>query len=469
MGWLYCFAGSLLAEVLRSGIVTDRPNVVVMLADNVGVGGLSCYGGTVPTPRLDRLAAEGVRFTNFNTEAQCTPTRSALLTGRMPIRSGTFRVPLPGEPGDYGLAPWEYTAAELFSDAGYATACFGKWHLGNAEGRLPTDQGFDEWWGITESSDEASYSDHPQYPDDWEVPKIHEGRKGEPQRAAADFNLQTRPFMDEGITERSIDFINRNAAGGRPFFLYAPFTNVHPPMLAHPDFADISPAEYVANMAELDARAGQILDALDEAGVADNTIVVWLSDNAAALLDGRVFGSNGPWRGMFGGSWEGSMRSPAMVRWPGHIPQGVVTDEIVATYDWLPTLAALVGEVDRLPTDRPIDGVDMSAFLLGDTDTSSRDSFVFIGTDGEPWSVKWKNFKVHFQLAVNDKWTSPIVKPQIPSVYDLTADPTETVNLMESELTLSWVVKAAMQPLVELAQSTNDYPHIPPGADFTGY
>ena len=446
-----------------------KPNVVVMLADNVGVGGLSCYGGTIPTPRLDQLASEGIRFTNHNTEAQCTPTRSALMTGRMPLRSGTFRVPLPGEPGNYGLAPWEYTAAELFSDAGYATACFGKWHLGNVEGRIPTDQGFDEWWGITESSDEASYADHPLYPDDWEVPKIHEGRKGEPQRAVADFDLSSRPFMDEGIADRSADFIKRNAAEGRPFFLYAPFTNVHPPMIAHPDFADVSPSAYAANMAELDYRTGQILDALDEAGVADNTIVVWASDNAAGQLDGQAFGSNGPWRGMFGGSWEGSMRSPAMIRWPSHIPAGVVTDEIIATYDWLPTLASLVGEAGRVPTDRPIDGLDMSPFMLGNTDTSGRDSFIFIGTDGEPWSVKWKTLKVHFRQAATDSWTSPIVKPQIPAIYDLESDPIESVNLMESELTLAWVIKAAMIPLVDLAHSAARYPHIPTGAEFKGY
>ena len=116
-----------------------QPNVVFMLADNLGVGDLSCFGGAVPTPRIDGLAAEGTRFTNFNTEAQCTPTRGAILTGRMPIRTGTFRVPLPGEPGDYGLCNWEYTLADLFSDAGYATACYGKWHLGNVDGRFPTD------------------------------------------------------------------------------------------------------------------------------------------------------------------------------------------------------------------------------------------------------------------------------------------------------------------------------------------
>ncbi len=126
--------------------MADRPNIVFMLADNVGWGDLSCFGGLVPTPRLDRLAGEGIRFTNFNTEAQCTPTRGALMTGRMPVRTGTFKVPLPGDPGHYGLSPWEYTMAELLSDAGYATGCFGKWHLGNVPGRIPTDQGFDEWW-----------------------------------------------------------------------------------------------------------------------------------------------------------------------------------------------------------------------------------------------------------------------------------------------------------------------------------
>ncbi|MGI9610830.1 MAG: sulfatase-like hydrolase/transferase, partial [Acidimicrobiia bacterium] len=131
--------------------MADRPNVVFMLADNIGWGDLSSYGNLNPTPRLDQLASEGIRFTNFNTEAQCTPTRSAVMTGRMPVRSGTFSVPLGGA-AEYGLCPWEYTMGELFSDAGYATGMFGKWHLGKAADRIPTAQGFDEWWGISESS-----------------------------------------------------------------------------------------------------------------------------------------------------------------------------------------------------------------------------------------------------------------------------------------------------------------------------
>ena len=449
--------------------MSGQPNVVFMLADNLGYGDLGCFGGSVPTPRLDALAARGMRFTNFNSEAQCTPTRGAILTGRMPIRTGTFRVPLPGEPGAYGLAPWEYTLADLFSEAGYATACYGKWHLGNVQGRFPTDQGFDEWWGISESSDEASYTSHPLYPPEWESPRILEAERDQAPTKAADFDLQTRPFMDEGITDRTVDFIKRNADEGTPFFIYAPFTNLHPPMIAHPDFEHLSPDPLPANIAELDHRAGQILDALEEAGVADDTIVVWASDNAAALLQGHLGGSAGPWRGYFGGGWEGSIRTPAIASWPGHIPEGVTTNEIVATYDWMPTLAALTGQADRMPTDRPIDGLDMSSLLLGESDSSGRDHFVFLGTDGEVVSVKWKTMKVHFRYTETDSWTAPLVKPQIPSVYDLFSDPAETLNLMDSDLTVAWVIRAAMGPLIELGQSAAQYPHVPVGADFEGY
>ena len=446
-----------------------RPNVVFMLADNLGYGDLSCYGGSVPTPRLDELAREGMRFTNFNTEAQCTPTRGAILTGRMPIRTGTFRVPFPGEPGNYGLAPWEYTLANLFSDAGYATACYGKWHLGNVRGRFPTDQGFEEWWGISESSDEASYTAHPLFPPDRERPKIRESRRGEDVAGVADFDLETRPFMDEGITDRTVTFIKRHAAAGTPFFVYAPFTNLHPPMIAHPDFAGISADPLPANIAELDHRAGQIIDALAESGVADDTIVVWASDNAAARPQGHLGGSSGPWRGYFGGGWEGSIRTPAIARWPGHIPAGVTTNEIVATYDWMPTLAALTGQSENMRTDRPIDGLDMSALLLGERDSSGRDHFVFLGTDGEVVSVKWKTMKVHFRYTESDSWTAPLVKPQVPAIYDLYSDPGETLNLTDSDLTVLWVLHDAMQPLIELQRSATRYPHIPVGADFTGY
>jgi len=452
--------------------MNEKPNIVFMLGDNVGWGDLGCYGGLVPTPRLDRLASEGMRFTNFNTEAQCTPTRGALLTGRMPIRTGTYKVPLPGEPGHYGLSPWEYTLADLLSDAGYATACFGKWHIGNVAGRIPTDQGFDEWWGISESSDEADYTSHPMYPPEFKRPKIKASVKGQPIEEVDDFNRETRPFMDEKITEKTIDFIRRSVADGKPFYTYVSFTNVHPPMIPHPDFEDATNSSKAApkSIAELDYRAGQILDTLDEMGLADNTIVVWVSDNAAGTLLSETMGSSGYWRGSFGGGWEGSIRAPAMIRWPGHIPAGAVTDEIIATYDWMPTLAALVGESDCMPTDRPIDGLDMSSFMLGEDDTSGREHFVYMGTDGEVISVKWKTMKVHFRYTESASWIAPYIKPQIPMVCDLISDPHETIDLMQSDLTLGWVIGAALRPIIALAQSAEKYRHIGVGEEgFDGY
>jgi arylsulfatase len=450
--------------------VADQPNIIFMLGDNVGSGDLGSYGSLTPTPRLDRLASEGIRFTNFNTEAQCTPTRGALMTGRMPIRTGTFTVPLPGSALPYGLSPWEYTIADLLSDAGYATGCFGKWHLGKVRGRIPTDQGFDEWWGISETSDEADYTSYPLYPKEFEIPKVKAAVKGQEVEEVADFDREIRPFMDEHITERTLDFIRRSVATDTPFFTYVAFTNVHPPMIPHPDFAHVSKKTVPCNIAELDYRAGQILDLLDELDIADDTIVVWASDNAAGILLAETMGSSGYWRGSFGGGWEGSIRTPAMIRWPGHVPAGVVSDEIVATYDWMPTFAAMVGESDRMPTDRPIDGIDMSEFMLGESETSGRETFVYTGTDGELIATKWKTYKVHFRYTESTSWIAPYIKPQIPMVCDLVADPHETIDLMQSDLTAGWVIGAAMQPVLHLAESARQYRHIEVGEEgFEGY
>ncbi|MCP4289122.1 MAG: sulfatase-like hydrolase/transferase, partial [Gammaproteobacteria bacterium] len=343
---------------------------------------------------------------------------------------------------------------------------------GNVAGRIPTDQGFDEWWGISESSDEADYTSHPMYPPEFKRPKIKAAVKGQPHEDVDDFNRETRPFMDEKITEHTIDFIRRCAADDKPFFTYVPFTNLHPPMLPHPDFANATNSTKAApkGIAELDYRAGQILDTLDELELADNTIVVWASDNAAGTLLSEPMGSSGFWRGTFGGGWEGSIRTPAMVRWPEHIPAGVVTDEIIATYDWMPTLAALIGEADRVPTDRPIDGLDMSTFMAGEVETSGREDLVYFGSDGELVSVKWKTFKVHFRYAESTSWIAPYIKPQIPMVCDLISDPHETIDLMQSDLTLAWVIGAALRPIVALKQSATTYRHIGVGEDgFDGY
>src|SRR5450755_2780050 len=291
-----------------------RPNIVFVLCDNVGWGDFGVYGGGTPTPRIDQLAGEGIRFNNYTVEAQCTPTRSAILTGRQSVRSGTFKVPFAGE-GKAGLAPWEYTIAELLSDAGYATSLFGKWHCGDTEGRLPTDQGFDEWWGYRNSADECGWTSYAAFEaiakaKGIEAPQIWEGKKGGAQTAVRELNMEVRPLLDELIVGKATDYIKRAASGDKPFYTYIALSHMHPPEKVHPDFDQTSPArlgEYADMIAEMDHRVGQIVDCVEEAGISDDTIIVFSSDNAAAIIDlDSLGGSNGPFRGGFmTPPWEG--------------------------------------------------------------------------------------------------------------------------------------------------------------------
>lgn len=444
-----------------------KPNIVFIVGDNVGWGDLGCYGGLAPTPRLDALAAQGMRFKNYNVEAQCTPTRSALLTGRLPIRTGNCSVPLPGQ-GEYGLAPWEYTIGELFSDAGYATAAFGKWHVGEAHGRLPTDQGFDEWFGIKNTSDEAGYTTYPLFAESgFPIPRIWQGVKGKEVTPVADFNLGTRATLDEQIAQRTVDFIQRSAKAGKPFFTYVCFTQMHPPLICHPAFKGKSGGgTYSDTLHELDFRTGQVLDAIDAAGIADNTIVVWNSDNPAGR-SASMGGSNGPWRGHFGSGFEGGMRTPAIVRWPGNVKSGVVTDEMLSAVDWYPTLAALAGESKRVPDDRPIDGVDASAYLLGESKTTGRDHVLYYGSDAQLMSAKWRTMKIVFRYT--ESTSGPIIKPQWPLVFDLLDDPNEEWDLIEKRLDCVWVMGPVVERMGALAKSAQRYPHIKPGEEFKGY
>jgi arylsulfatase A-like enzyme len=445
-----------------------KPNVVFILADNVGWGDLSSFGGTVPTPRIDSIARDGLRLQNYTVEAQCTPTRSALLTGRLPVRSGTTMVPLAG--GDYGLAPWEYTLAELFSDAGYATAAFGKWHLGEVRGRLPTDQGFDEWFGIKNTSDEAGYSTYPLfrelgYPD----PQMWAGVKGRPVEPVGVFDLNAKHHGDEKIAERAVAFIRERAEAQERFFLYVAFLQIHPPIGVHPDFAGKSGAgTYADCLTELDHRTGQILDAIDSAGIAENTIVVFSSDNAASHVVGASGGSNGPWRGeFFNPPYEGSYRVAAVIRWPGHISPGVRSQQMLCALDWLPTLAGLTGAAGLVPDDRPIDGIDASDFLLGKRDTSGRESVLYFGLDGRLMSVKWHNYKVIFRTA--NSISEPITDVQLPMVFDLMNDPGEHHNLWEQTMDMGWVLGPVFALVHEFQESVAQHPNIKTGEDFQGY
>lgn len=450
-----------------------KPNIVFILVDNVGWGDFGVYGGTTPTPRIDKMASEGIRFNNYNVEAQCTPSRAAIMTGRMPVRSGTFAVTW-GVP--YGLAPWEYTIAELLSDAGYATALYGKWHLGDVPGRFPTDQGFDEWWGVPNTWDEAGWTSYPQFKESGlKAPMILEGKKGQPTAPAMPLDLNVRGIVDEQyIVPKTVDFIKREAAAKKPFFVYVGYSELHPPVVVNPNFERKSPDRagmYSDLIAEMDYRVGQILDAVKEAGVENNTIVVLSSDNAtdhSLAMGPAAGGSNGPWRGNFSNPpYEGSYRTLAMIRWPGHVPAGVVTEEMFAAIDWLPTLAGMAGVSNLVPKDRPIDGIDASAYMLGKSKTTGRDTYMLFGTDGELMSIKWKMFKTIFRYA--EAFDKPIVKPVFPLSFDLSSDPHERWNLIETRMDNTFTLAVALRTIMQYEMSVKKYPNTKPGEDFTGY
>jgi arylsulfatase A-like enzyme len=452
---------------------SDKPNIVYILVDNWGWGDVGIQGSTTPTPEIDALAAEGMRLLNFNVENQCTPTRSAIHTGRLPIRSGTFKVPAPGEPD--GLAPWEYTIAELLSDAGYKTALYGKWHIGSKVGRMPNDQGYDEWWGINEGSNAAGYTSTPQFdPDVAEIPYMWEGKKGEPSVKTVPYDVEAKRNLDHGSTERAVEYIKGNADGDDPFFLYLGYTHFHPPWGVHDDFKNKSGAGvYADTKMEVDHNIGVVLEAIDDAGIADNTIVILTGDNGAAnypspgIATGEVGGSNGPWRGGLGTTYEGGMRSPAMIRWPGKVPSGVVSDEIVSALDWFPTVASMSGVPELVPTDRPIDGVDQSAFLMGQAEKSARE-YVVAYQGEKVWAVKWRNMKVHFAAA---EGTHSIVQTYtFPQVFDIKEDPKESYELWGNEGYIhAWVMAPVTNILTEIAASMVEFPNIAPGEEFDGY
>jgi arylsulfatase len=374
-------------------------------------------------------------------------------------------VPL-GE-GVYGLVQWEVTLAEMLSQAGYATGMYGKWHLGRTDGRFPTDQGFDEWYGIPNTTDEAVYSLLPGFAESG-VPEgyVLEALKGEIPTRARPYNLDYRPLIDRDLTDRAIDFMRRQTAAGTPFFLYLPYTATHFPTLPHPDFAGRSGNGLWADMLmQIDSYTGELLDAIEELGVAENTIFVFTADNGPEALgfestnltvETAVHGSAGPWRGTLFTGFEGALRVPFVVRWPRRIAAGRSSDEIVHAMDLFPTFATIAG--GTVPDDRPIDGQDMTAFLLGEEEKSGREGFiVYMGA--EIFGVKWRNWKLHFKE--QDAWSGVLRTYTMPRVYNLLTDPQERDNVLFPN---TWVPKAALGQLEDHVASLRAFPPIPPGA-----
>jgi arylsulfatase len=453
-------AGGVLSHLGRASAQArgDKPNVVFILADNLGWGELGCYGGGAlrgaPTPRIDQLASQGLRFLNFNVESDCVPTRSALMTGRHPIRTGALQSVPAGLP--QGIIPWEVTLAQVFKAAGYSTAMYGKWHLGDREGRYPKDRGFDHWYGIPRTSNESLFTSVQGYdPSVAPLPYVMEGKAGEPARNVELFDLDMRRRMDDELTKRSISFLRGHAKADSPFFLYIPLTQLHFPTLPHRDFAGRTGAgDFADAMVEMDYRVGQILDELDALGIANDTVVLFGSDNGPEFR--RPWrGTAGPWRGTYHTAMEGSLRVPLMVRWPGRIAPGGVTNEMVHVTDLFPTLARIAG--GKVPTDRPIDGIDQLDLFVGKSG-SRREGFVFY-IKNELRAVKWRNFKMHLVWEVEPNEGTKALETAY--VFNLLQDPKEETDIGDRD---SWMRGPMRRFTLALQKTLKDNPPIPSGA-----
>jgi arylsulfatase A len=423
------------------------PNIVIILADDMGYADIGAFGApNIRTPRLDAMAAQGQKWTNFYVQPVCSPSRAALLTGRLPVRSGMFATPGRTAPGVFrdnaaqGLPLDEITIAELLKPAGYSTGMIGKWHLGQLPQFLPMRQGFDSWFGLPYSHDmrmtvprdkdyktAAYYDPKPEY---WDVPLM---RNEQVIERPVDHQTLTKRYTEEART-----FIDANK--DHPFFLYVAHSMPHIPLARSGDFAGHSSGGVYGDVIEeIDWSTGQILDALDAAGVGRQTLVVFTSDNGPWLPFETHGGSAGPLREGKGTTWEGGVRTPAIFWWPGTVRPGTVTD-IGSALDLLPTAASLAGT--RPPSGRIVDGVNLSAALRG-SGPSPRDT-IFYYWDSELRAIRKNRYKAHFITSGAYGLGGARTVHTPPLLFDLAADPGERFDIAAAHPgTVADLVKAA--------------------------
>ncbi len=394
--------------------VSARPNILIIFTDDQGYADLGCFGSEKnKTPRMDQLAREGTRFTNFYAQTVCGPSRSALLTGRYPIRSKGWSMPAS-----------EITWAELIREAGYQTACIGKWDVSNRKpiiNRMPNAQGFDYYFGTLGANDGGRVSFHAD---------------NKPAGNTRDMGGLTKLY-----TDKAIEFLETGRDKGKPFALYVAHTMMHTIIDASPKFKGSSQGSLYGDVVEeFDYETGRLLDALDELGLRENTLIIYTTDNGpwnqpAYYLkkkghpQGSVFwGDAGPLRNGKGSCYEGGVRVPCIVRWPGKVAAGAESKAIFSTLDFLPTFANLAGF--KVPADRVIDGVDQTELLTGKRPDGARDSFLYQlqGVTNGIRKGKWKFLKAdlrfHGYAVERDR------KKEI-ELYDLEADIGETNNLAQ--------------------------------------
>lgn len=452
---------------------STKPNILIIMGDDIGWFNPSSYNHGMmgyQTPNLDRIAKEGVMFTDAYGQQSCTAGRAAFITGQSPKRTGLLKIGMPGEP--IGLQKEDPTIAELLKPHGYATGQFGKNHLGDLDEHLPTAHGFDEFFGNLYHLNAEEEPEHPDYPKNPEFRKKYGPRgviKSTVDGKIEDTGPLTKKRMetvDEEFLAASLDFIDRQHAAGKPFFLWFNSTRMHIfTHLKEEHAGKTGRGVYADGMVEHDGHVGQLLEKLDELGIADNTIVIYTTDNGAEKFSWPDGGTN-PFRGEKASTWEGGLRVPLMVSWPGKIEGGLVSNEIISLEDIMPTLLAAVGvtdikekllkgyQVGKMSYKVHLDGYNFLPYLTGESEKGPRDVFFAFVDDGSLGAVRYKDFKFNLSTQTHHgigSWFFEQEGRKAPLIIDLRADPFEAAPL-ESSYYNDWLVRHmfVMVPLKDL-------------------
>jgi len=495
---------------------SERPNFLVIWGDDIGITNLSCYSDGLMgyrTPNIDRIADEGMRFTDSYGEQSCTAGRSSFITGQSVFRTGLSKVGMPG--ATVGLKAEDPTIAELLKPLGYATGQFGKNHLGDRNEYLPTVHGFDEFFGNLYHLNAEEEPEQPNWPaaddfptfndqfrprgvlhcwateedDDTEHPRW--GRVG--RQRIEDTGPLTKKRMetiDDEILEHAMDWLDRRHADGAPWFMWFNTTHMH--LRTHPKPESVGQAgrwqsPYHDTMIDHDKVVGAMLDKLDELGVAENTIVIYSTDNGPHMNTWPDAGMT-PFRSEKDTNWEGAFRVPEMIRWPARIKAGTVSNEIIQHHDWLPTFLAAAGEpdiVEKLKKGHQmgdttfkvhIDGFNLLPYLSGEVDSSPRKLFFYISDDGDVLAMRFDNWKVVFMeqriQGTLRIWAEPFVSLRVPKLFNLRTDPYERADITSNTyydylVDNDYIVLAAMGLVTQFLETFREFPPAQMPASFT--
>jgi arylsulfatase A-like enzyme len=495
---------------------SEKPNILVIWGDDIGITNLSCYSDGLMgyrTPNIDRIADEGMRFTDSYGEQSCTAGRSAFITGQSVLRTGLSKVGAPGS--TVGVKAEDPTIAELLKPLGYATGQFGKNHLGDRNEYLPTAHGFDEFYGNLYHLNAEEEPERPNWPpeDDYAAfnaqfrprgvvhcwatdeddPTEHErwGRVG--KQKIEDTGPLTKKRMetiDDEILDRGVDWLERQHAEGNPWFMWFNTTHMH--LYTHPKPESVGQAgrwqsPYHDTMIDHDNTVGALLDKLDELGIADNTIVIYSTDNGPHM-NSWPDGGMTPFRSEKDTNWEGAFRVPEMIRWPARIKPGQVSNEILQHHDWLPTFLAAAGEpdvVEKLKRGHTagektfkahIDGYNLLPYLTGEVDKSPRRVFFYISDDGDVLAMRFENWKVVFMeqrvQGTLQIWAEPFVALRVPKLFNLRTDPFERADITSNTyynwlLENDYLILAATGFVARFLKTFEEFPPAQMAASFT--